>query len=48
MQHPYKSLETNSIFAQEQRHFAELKAADQLRKRKQRRRRALMWLLRRL
>ncbi|MBY5932884.1 hypothetical protein KUV51_07745 [Tateyamaria omphalii] len=48
MQHPYKSLEMNSLYAQEQRVFAKLQAEEQIRKRKQRRRRALMWVLRRL
>ncbi|MEL6807982.1 MAG: hypothetical protein AAFO97_09390 [Pseudomonadota bacterium] len=48
MQHPYKSLEMNSIYAQEQAVFAEMKEAEHLRKRKQRRRRVVMWILRRL
>ena len=48
MKHPYKSLEMNSIYADEQRVFAKMKDEDHLRKRKQRRRRALMWVLRRL
>ncbi|WP_299731063.1 hypothetical protein [uncultured Tateyamaria sp.] len=48
MKHPYKSLEMNSIYAQEQMLFAKMQDADQIRKRKQRRRRMLMWVLRRL
>ena len=48
MRHPYKSLEMNSIYAQEQAAFAKMKEADHLRKRKQRRRRMVMWILRRL
>lgn len=48
MYNPYKSLETNGIYAQEQLLFAKMKEADHLRKRKQRRRRALIWVLRRL
>ena len=48
MKHPYKSLEMNSVYAQEQRIFAKLQAEDQIRKRKQRRRRAQMRVLRRL
>ncbi|MFL4471431.1 hypothetical protein ACERZ8_16695 [Tateyamaria armeniaca] len=48
MRHPYKSLEMNSLYAREQSLFAEMKVADQIRKRKQRRRRMLMWVLRRL
>ena len=48
MQHPYKSLEMNSVYAQEQAVFAKMQAQEHIRKRKQRRRRALMWVLRRL
>ncbi|MEO1556657.1 MAG: hypothetical protein AAFS01_09505 [Pseudomonadota bacterium] len=48
MQHPYKSMEMNSIYAQEQAAFAEMKEAEHLRKRKQRWRRVVMWILRRL
>lgn len=48
MQHPYKSLEMNSIYRKEQALFAKLQAEEQIRKRKQRRRRAPMWVLRRL
>ncbi|MEL6466686.1 MAG: hypothetical protein AAFQ58_17110 [Pseudomonadota bacterium] len=48
MRHPYKSLEMNSIYAQEQAVFAKMQADDHIRKRRQRRRRALMWVLRRL
>ncbi|MEL6452591.1 MAG: hypothetical protein AAFQ19_15140 [Pseudomonadota bacterium] len=48
MQHPYKSLELNSIYAKEQALFAQMKDADENRKRRARRRRALMWILRRL
>lgn len=48
MKHPYKSLEMNSIYAQEQAAFAKMKEAEHLRKRKQRRRRVVMWILRRL
>ena len=48
MLHPYKSLEMNSLYAQEQRQFAKLKEEMQNRKRRARRRRLLMWVLRRL
>ena len=48
MQHPYKSLEMNSVYAQEQALFAKMQVEEQIRKRRQRRRRALMWVLRRL
>ena len=48
MLHPYKSMETNSIYAHEQATFAKMKEEAQLRKRKQRRRRLIMWILRRL
>ncbi|MEX0312076.1 MAG: hypothetical protein AB3N17_17720 [Tateyamaria sp.] len=48
MRHPYKSLEMNSLYAQEQAVFAKMQAEQQIRKRRQRRRRVLMWVLRRL
>ncbi|MEO9575896.1 MAG: hypothetical protein ABJ263_02495 [Tateyamaria sp.] len=48
MLHPYKPLELNSIYAQEQAAFAKMKEAEHLRKRKLRRRRVVMWILRRL
>ncbi len=48
MLHPYKSMEMNSIYEQEQAAFAKMKEAEHLRKRKQRRRRVVMWILRRL
>ncbi len=48
MLHPYKSMEMNSIYAQEQATFAKMKEAEHLRKRKQRRRRVVIWILRRL
>ena len=48
MKHPYKSLEMQSIYAQEQAVFAEMKEQMQSRKRRARRRRALMWVMRRL
>ncbi|WP_193743541.1 hypothetical protein [Tateyamaria sp. ANG-S1] len=48
MLHLYKSMETQSIYTQEQRLFAEMQEAEQNRKRRQRRRRVLMWILRRL
>ncbi|MEL6565877.1 MAG: hypothetical protein AAFU63_06460 [Pseudomonadota bacterium] len=48
MKHPYTSLETQSLYAQEQALFAKMKAEDQNRKRRKRRRQALMWVLRRL
>lgn len=48
MQNPYKSLEMNSIYAEEQRLFAQQQEQLQNRKRRERRRRALMWVLRRL
>lgn len=48
MKHPYVSLETNSLYAEEQRLFAKLQDDMQNRKRRQKRRRLLMWVLRRL
>lgn len=48
MQHPYKSLEMNSLYAKEQALFADMQKQERIRKRRQRRRRALMWILRRL
>ena len=43
-----KTAENQSIYAQERATFAKMQEVDQMRKRKQRRRRALMWVLRRL
>ncbi|WP_415920317.1 hypothetical protein [Tateyamaria sp. SN6-1] len=48
MKHPYTSLETQTLYAQEQAVFAEMQGQEQMRKRRKRRRRALMWILRRL
>ncbi|WP_299145200.1 hypothetical protein [uncultured Tateyamaria sp.] len=48
MKHPYKSMETLSIYDQERAVFAEMKEQMQNRKRRARRRRMLMWVLRRL
>ena len=48
MLHPYKDMETLSLYAQEQEEFAILQDQERNRKRRQRRRRAVMWLLRRL
>lgn len=48
MRHPYKSLEMNSLYQQEQSEFAKMKEDMQNRKRRARRRRILMWVLRRL
>ncbi|WP_299546139.1 hypothetical protein [uncultured Tateyamaria sp.] len=48
MQHPYKSLEMNGLYAQEQTLFAKLQEQERIRKRSQRRRRVLIWILRRL
>lgn len=48
MENPYETKEMISAYAQEQALFAEMQAAAQNRKRKQRRRRVLMWVLRRL
>ena len=48
MQNPYKPLEMNSIYAQEQAVFAKMQAESRIRKRKHRRRKALMWVLRKL
>ena len=48
MLHPYKSMEMNSLYAQEQTLFAKMIEDMQKRKRRARRRRMLMWVLRRL
>jgi len=48
MKHPYKSLEMNSLYREEQAVFAKMQVEEQNRKRRARRRRALMWVLRRL
>jgi hypothetical protein len=48
MKQPYFQDQSASLYDQERRVFAEMKEAVQLRKRRQRRRRALMWILRRL
>jgi len=48
MQHPYKSMEMLSLYEQEQSAFADMKEQMQNRKRRARRRRMLMWVLRRL
>ena len=48
MKHPYKSLEMLSVYQKEQALFAEMQEDAQKCKRRKRRRRALMWVLRRL
>ncbi|WP_299206417.1 hypothetical protein [uncultured Tateyamaria sp.] len=48
MLHPYKSMEMNSLYAKEQDLFAKMQEQERIRKRSQRRRRVLMWVLRRL
>lgn len=48
MENPYIPLEMRSQYAREQALFAKMKEEAQICKRRQRRRRALMWVLRRL
>ncbi|WP_299288086.1 hypothetical protein [uncultured Tateyamaria sp.] len=48
MQHDYFQGQVDTIYRQEQRAFAEMQERMQNCKRRQRRRRALMWVLRRL
>ncbi|MEL6620484.1 MAG: hypothetical protein AAFP16_16530 [Pseudomonadota bacterium] len=48
MEYADKAMELNSNYAQEQALFAEMQAAAQKCKRRQRRRRMLMWVLRRI
>lgn len=48
MKNPYSEAMPLSIYDQEQRTFAKMKEEMQLRKRRQRRRRVVMWVLRRL
>ena len=48
MQNQYKPLEVNGIYAQGQAVFAKMQSDAQIRKRKHRRRKALMWVLRKL
>ena len=48
MEYAEKAMELNSNYSREQALFAEMQAAAQKRKRTQRRRRVLMWVLRRL
>ena len=48
MKHPYNDLQTQSLYAKEQAIFAKMQEHDHIRKRRKRRRQALMWVLRRL
>ena len=48
MKHPYNALQTQSHYDKEQSIFAKMQGQDHIRKRRKRRRHALMWVLRRL
>ncbi|MEO0666942.1 MAG: hypothetical protein AAFZ99_03435 [Pseudomonadota bacterium] len=48
MKHPYSDIQTQSLYAQEQSAFAKMQDEERIRKRRKRRRQALMWVLRRL